>query len=111
NVVAQPDTAGILSALGINSFFTGASASNLAVQPNLLNNPADLSASMTGQPGDSSNLQKMAALAQTPTLTNGTQTFSQFYASMVGNIGAQVQNLTQLQSAQQVVGQNLQAQQ
>jgi len=111
NVVAQPDTAGILSALGINSFFTGTSANNLAVQPNLLNNPGDLSASTTGQPGDSSNLQKMAALAQTPTLTNGTQTFSQFYASMVGNIGAQVQNLTQLQSAQQVVGQNLQAQQ
>jgi len=111
HVVAQPDTAGILSALGINSFFTGNSADNLAVQPNLLNNPGNLSASTTGQPGDSSNLQKMAALAQAPTLTNGTQTFSQFYASMVGNIGAQVQNLTQLQSAQQVVGQNLQAQQ
>jgi len=110
-VVANPDTAGLLTALGINTFFTGNNANNIAVQPNLVNNPAQLAASRTGQPGDGSNLQRMAALADQPLLANGTQTFSQFYGSMVGDAGTQVKQLSDQQSAQQLIGQRIEAQQ
>jgi flagellar hook-associated protein 1 FlgK len=110
-VVAQADTAGILTALGINSFFAGANASTIAVQPDLLAHPDQLAASQTGQPGDGANLQRLSALRDTPFLANGTQTFQQFAAALVGDVGTQVQQLNQEQSHQQLLGQQLQAQQ
>ena len=110
-VIANPDTTGILTALGLNTFFTGSTASDIQVNPNLLAQPDLLAASRSGQPDDGSNLQAMVALSNNPTLVNGTQTFNQFYAAMVGDVGTQVQGLTQSQSADQLVTQNLQAQQ
>ncbi len=110
-VVAQPDTAGILSALGLNSFFSGSTASDIGVQPALLNDPSQLAASTSGQPGDSTNLQKLANLVNQPTLANGSQTLDQFGEGVIGKIGLQVQNLTQQQSDQQALAQSLQTQQ
>lgn len=111
NEVAQSDTAGILPALGLNTFFTGDNASNIAVQPTLLADPSLFAGSLTGQPGDGSNVQNMAALENAPLLANGTQTLEQSYGSLVGDVGAQVQTLTQQQASQQLVGQSLQTQQ
>lgn len=110
-VVGQPDTANALSALGFNTLFTGTNASNLAVNPNLLANPQNLSAGLTAQPGDASNLQRMINLSSAPLLNNSTQTLAQYYDSIVGNVGTQVQSLTQLQSTQQATGQQLATQQ
>jgi flagellar hook-associated protein 1 FlgK len=110
-VIANPDTAGLLTALGLNTFFTGSNAGNLAVQPNLLSDPAQLAASRSGQPGDSTNLQRMVALRDAKLLANGSQTLAQFYGSMVSNVGTGVQQLSQQQSAQQALGQQLLAQQ
>jgi flagellar hook-associated protein 1 len=110
-VVSQPDTAGILTSLGINTFFTGSGAGGIAVQPGLASNPALLAGSRSGQPGDNTNLQRLVAIQQTPLLANGTQTLDQFQAAMVGDIGTQVSQLNQTQNAQQALGQNLQAQQ
>jgi flagellar hook-associated protein FlgK len=110
-VTSNPDTSNILAALGINSFFTGTNAANLAVQPNLVQDPTQLAASQTGQPGDASNLQRIATLRDSTVLTNGTQTFEQYFSSVVGNIGTQVQQATQQQTAQHALGQQIQAQQ
>jgi flagellar hook-associated protein 1 FlgK len=110
-VIANPDTAGILSSLGLNSFFTGSSAATIAVQPTLVNDPSQLAASRTGQPGDSSNLQKISALQDGLTLGNGTQTFAQSFSAMVGDVGKRVEQLTQQQSTQKALGQQIEAQQ
>ncbi|HZV04097.1 MAG TPA: flagellar hook-associated protein FlgK [Gemmataceae bacterium] len=110
-VVAQPDTAGILTALGLGTFFTGSKASDIAVQPALLNNPGLLAASRNGDSGDNSNLTRLAALQTQPLLANGTQTFSQGYDAITGNVATQVQALTNQQTSQQALGQQLQTQQ
>jgi flagellar hook-associated protein FlgK len=110
-VTAQPDTSGILTALGLNTFLTGSQAGNLAVRPDLLANPQLLAASRTGQAGDSSNVQRFVQLRDTPLLNNGTQTLGQAYAGMVGNAGALTQQLSQTQTAKQVLGRQLVAQQ
>jgi flagellar hook-associated protein FlgK len=110
-VVGQPDSAGILTALGLNSFFTGRDAGSVAVSSSLLNNPQQLAGSRTGQPGDASNFQRITNLQDALLLGNGTQTLGQFYAAMVGDVGTRVQSLNQQQSAQQLIGQNLQARQ
>jgi flagellar hook-associated protein 1 FlgK len=111
NVVAQPDTAGILSALGLQSFFQGDSAADVSVQPGLLNDPTQLAASTTGQPGDGSNLARLAALQDSPLLAGGSQTLSQFSAALIGQVGTQVKALTQQQTNQSALSQQLQAQQ
>jgi len=110
-VVARPDTSGILAALGINSFFSGTNASDLQVNPNLLANPQELAAGHTSEPSDGSNLQELLALQNDPTMAGGTQTYGQFFDGIVGTIGAQVQNLNQLQTNQQAMTQQLNTQQ
>ncbi len=111
DVVANPDSAGLLSALGLNSFFQGTSADTIAVNPNLTANPNNLALSHTGQSADGSALQQLAALQNTPLLANGTESLQGYLTSMVGNVGTSVQNLTSQQTSQQTVGQQLQAQQ
>lgn len=107
--IAQPDTANILTALGLNTFFTGDNSSNVAVRADLLTSPEQLAAGRTGQPGDGSNLQRLAALQDTRVLSGGTQTFREFQANTISNIAIQVQDLSDRQTAQQVLGQRLDA--
>lgn len=110
-VVADADTAGILPALGINSFFTGQDATDISVRDDLLSNPVLLAASTNGDPGDGSNLRAMAAVRDEPLLGSSTQTLSQAYVAMVGDVGQQVQALDQRQTNQTALNQSLQAQQ
>ncbi len=110
-VVAQPDTSGILASLGLGTLFTGSTAATLAVQPAVLNNPNLLATSRNGDSGDNSNLLRLGALQTQPVLANGTQTLTQGYDSIVGNVAIQVQSLTTQQTSQQALGQQLQTQQ
>lgn len=110
-VVAQPDTAGILTSLGLGTFFTGSKASDIAVQPALLNNPSLLAGSRSGDTGDNSNLTRLAALQTQPVLAGDTQTFTQAFEGIVSSVATQVQQLTDQQTSQQALGQQLQTQQ
>lgn len=109
-VVAQPDTAGILTSLGLGTLFTGSTAADIAVQPALLNNPNLLAGSRNGESGDNSNLIRLAALQTQPVLANGTQTLTQGYNTIIGSVATQVQSLTTQQTSQQALGQQLQTQ-
>ncbi len=87
-VIAQPDTVGILPALGLHSFFTGSDAASIAVHPRLLEDPRRISASRDGLAGDSRNLGRLVSLRDQPLLETGTRTFAQFSLdtqAMVGN--------------------------
>lgn len=110
-VVAQPDSAGILTSLGLGTFFTGSNAGDIAVQPALLSNPSLLAGSRTGDTGDNSNFTRLSALQTQPVLAGDTQTFTQAFEGIVGNVATQVQQLTDLQTSQQALGQQLQNQQ
>ncbi len=110
-VVAQPDTSGLLTALGLGTFFSGSTAADIAVQPALVNNPSLLAASRSGDSGDNSNLSRLSALHDQPLLGNGTQTFTQAFDATVGAVATQVQQLTDQQTSQQALGQQLQTQQ
>lgn len=58
-LVGQPDETGILSAIGVNSIFSGTTAANISVRSELLADPTLLSISSTGQPGDVGALAKL----------------------------------------------------
>jgi flagellar hook-associated protein 1 FlgK len=103
--VSNPDTAGILSGLGINGLFSGVGAANITVNPTIAANPALLATSTTGEPGDTTNLQKMVAV-QNQAMANG-QTLSAQFTSLTTSVGTNVQQMTDLQTSQTGLLQNL----
>jgi flagellar hook-associated protein 1 FlgK len=98
-VIAHADTAGILPALGINSFFSGTRASNIAVNPRLLDDPRRINASRDGQAGDARNLERLIALRHQPLLDSQTRTFSQFALDTQALIGNEVRAMDDLRTA------------
>ena len=109
-VVSQPDTANVLSALGIDSLLTGSTAGDLGVNPTIAGDPTQLAGSLTGAASDSSNFEQLAALQYQQPLANGTATYLGYYTNMVSDIGAQVQNAQNTQQAQQSLTQQLDTQ-
>jgi flagellar hook-associated protein 1 FlgK len=103
--VANPDSSGVLAALGVNGFFTGSTAGTIAVNPAISSDPTQIAASASGEPGDGTNLQKLSAI-QDQTLING-QTLSQSFASAASGVGTNVQTLTDQQTSQTGIVQNL----
>jgi len=60
---ARQDTSNVLAALGVNTFFTGTGARDIAVNPSLIARPSLLNASSALLLGDGTNAGRMAALA------------------------------------------------
>jgi flagellar hook-associated protein 1 FlgK len=110
-VIAEPDTAGLLSALGLNTLFTGKDAATVAVQPDVLANPARLAISRTGAPAEAERLREMLALRSQVVFPGSGLTLAGFYDRMVADIGAQVQSAAEVEDHLHAVGQQLQAEQ
>ena len=108
-VVADSDTAGLLPALGINSFFVGGPGT-YQVRADLLAHPELIAASQTGEVGDGANLRAMAALRDQKLLANGSANFRDYYSSLVAEVGSHVEDLNVRQTAQTDFGQRLEAQ-
>ncbi|MCH7632336.1 MAG: flagellar hook-associated protein FlgK [Planctomycetes bacterium] len=64
--VARTDSSGLLSALGVNTFFQGSDATDIAVRDNIASDPRLLAAAGAGAIGDGTNAGKMAALQTSP---------------------------------------------
>lgn len=103
------DTSGVLSALGLNSFFTGGDAATLKVSSDLLANADRLATSRSGQPGDSTNLQQLVALRDAPLMPNQT-TLSGDFIQTVSDIGADVVGLTDQRDTNQLLFDRLESQ-
>jgi len=89
-VTADPDTAHLISALGLNSFFTGDHTQGLNIRQSLLDDPGSFALSATGQPADGGNLSKIVALRDQRLFGNGSQNYGQYLTDMVTQVGAQV---------------------
>jgi flagellar hook-associated protein 1 FlgK len=98
-LVAEPDTANILPALGINSFFSGTDAATIAVRQGLADDASQLAASRDGSAGDARNLERLTALRDQPLMTGGTRTLGQNLLDTAGAVGDQVRTLNLSQEA------------
>jgi flagellar hook-associated protein 1 FlgK len=74
------------------AFFTGTDASNIAVNPAVVSNPALIAASASGAVGDAGNALKIANMQTTPTI--GAATIDAAYTQLVTQVGADVQQST-----------------
>ena len=77
------DTSGVLSALGVNTFFTGKQAGTIGVNGGLLRDPSKFAVSQTGVGADTSSGVLLAAMAITPNSALGGQTLINRYNGIV----------------------------
>lgn len=109
--IGSPDSGGLLTALGLNTFFSGNDARSMKVSDQLQADSGQLSTSRTGQPGDTSNLQRFVALQDSQVMGSGSQTLSDYFNQMVSDIGTKLNLLNQQSSTNQVLTTRLQDQQ
>ena len=106
-VVANPDGAGLLPALGLNSMFVGTNAGTVKVRPDLLDHPEQFALSRTGQPGDGGQLNAIVALRDQTVVNGNQQTLEQYLSGILGDVGAQVSDTDSRKSAYTALGKQL----
>jgi flagellar hook-associated protein 1 len=94
------------------AFFTGVGAGTIAVNAVIANSPNAVGASSTllGIPGDASAALALADLQYVKSLTGGTQTFDEFYGSLVSGIGVTLREARNRGAAQDLVIEQLKLQ-
>jgi flagellar hook-associated protein 1 len=85
-ITFSQDSSHVLAAMGINSFFQGSNATNMAVNSTVAANPNLLAAAQNGEPGDNSNALAIANFPSTTQTTLGNQSWTDAYGSMINGI-------------------------
>ncbi len=104
------DTSGALAAVGINSFFKGTDASDIAIADPIKSRPALLAASANGESGDNTNARKISDLANTAISGLGDVSLNDSYQAMINSIGVAAGAAKTGQQAAQSVRETLDSQ-
>ncbi len=106
DALADSDTADLLVATGMNAFFLGSTAGDIAINPDLLGNPDRLSAGIGEADGDAGNLARIVSLRDLDIDELDANTIEDFYADIVGDVGFETAAATSaLQAQQQLLAQ------
>jgi len=88
---ANTDTSGLLAAIGMNTFFQGSGAGDMAVRPDILDNPGLVATAAGADMTDNTNVLRMAALQDQSLSTLSDLTPGEFYRRLVTDLGQDVQ--------------------
>ncbi|MCH7993820.1 MAG: hypothetical protein IIB57_05170, partial [Planctomycetes bacterium] len=83
---ARTDTSGVLTALGVNTFFTGTDARDMAVNQTLIEQPLLIAASAVNLPGEGTNAGRIAGIDIVGSAGLGGSTIPDFYQSIVNAV-------------------------
>lgn len=86
----ETDTSGVLASAGINTFFTGNNATNMAVHTEILNTPGRIATALGADMTDNTNAQRMENLRNTALDSLNAMTPGEFYRRLVTDTGQQV---------------------
>ncbi len=109
DALVDSDTSDLLVAVGMNSFFTGSSARDIAVHQDLLDNPDRLAAGIGLASGDAGNLARLMGMRSSNIDALDTNTLEDFYADLVGDVGFDAAAATSLLNSQQMLMSQLEA--
>ncbi len=109
DALADSDTSDILVAIGMNAFFLGTGAGDIAVNPDLIGNPDRLAAGIGTAAGDAGNVNRMLSLRGLDLDHLEGNTIEDFYADLVGDIGFKTSAATSELTSQNQLLQQLQA--
>jgi flagellar hook-associated protein 1 FlgK len=87
---ANTDTSGLLSAVGINTFFYGNSADDIAVRSDIIANPRRVATALGAEMTDNDNVKRMADVRDEAISGLGSLTSGEFYRQLVTDIGQQL---------------------
>jgi len=87
------DTSDTLLSVGLNTFYTGSTAADLALNTTISTDPTKIAAAVADpaglvHPGDGTNALAIADLRTGLVMASGTQTFTDFYGSAVARVGS-----------------------
>jgi flagellar hook-associated protein 1 FlgK len=80
------DTSGVLTALGINTFFSGTTALDIGVNPDVLDNPSLFAASQGGIGADTNNAVQLAQFPNQSLASQNGNTLTDLYNNMVNDV-------------------------
>jgi flagellar hook-associated protein 1 FlgK len=95
---ANTDTSGLLAAIGMNTFFSGSNASNMAISNSVADSPGRIAASLGAGLADNTNARRMASISNTKIDGLNSTTISQFYRKLVTDIGQKVSTKQTMQT-------------
>ena len=105
DVVSDSDTTDILSALGINTFFSGTDASDIAVSDTISNDVSRIAAS-TGEVGNNTNALRIAELQDSTSAVANT-TFADYMHQITSGLGEEARNSYRLEENYTVMQKSL----
>ena len=104
------DSSNVLAALGVNTFFSGSRAYDIAVNPVLSSDPSLLAAGRSRLPGDGTNAAAIARVGTTAADSLGGKSLVDFYNGVAGKIAVNGAAANAGQQAAEVILTSLQAQ-
>lgn len=81
------DNTDFLLATGVNTFFSGNNAFTISVKDEINSNLNYIAAGHSLSPGDNTNAVEIANLINVKVLSNNQSTFTEYYSSMVSDVG------------------------
>jgi flagellar hook-associated protein FlgK len=90
DVFASSDTSGVLAAIGMNTFFYGNSAINMAVSSDISDTPRRIATYLGAEMTDNANVFRMAGLKEESLSSLDNMKPAEFYRRLVTGIGQQI---------------------
>ncbi len=104
---ADTDTSGLLAAVGINTFFSGSDATNMAVCSDIAATPGRIATALGADTTDNANALRLAGLKDQAVSSLNALTPGEFYRQLVIDIGQQLSIKQMRRDSIEVVVQNL----
>ncbi|HVX86037.1 MAG TPA: flagellar hook-associated protein FlgK [Phycisphaerae bacterium] len=105
------DTSGALASLGVNTFFSGKNASDIAVNSVLTNDPDHLATGRDNVAGSNRNAQALALAGSAAVASLGGKSVQDAYAAYTADLAAKTQTASDSVTATTTIYQSLYAQQ
>ena len=87
---ADTDTSGLLAVVGINCFFSGSSAADIAVCSDIIDSPGRIATALGASLTDNMNALRLAGLKDMAASSLNGMTCSEFYRRLIADIGQEV---------------------
>ncbi|MBI3818684.1 MAG: flagellar hook-associated protein FlgK [Planctomycetes bacterium] len=107
DVVANSDSSDILSALGLNTFFSGNDITNISVRADLLAHSELFSNSLSGAPNDAGNIVRLMNIQKQDQSALGGSTLPGFLTEATSDLAIDTKRAGDLESSQQTLVDNL----
>ncbi len=104
------DTSGFLTAMGINTFFTGNGSSTIGVDATIAADPAKFAASTGGVGKDTLNAEKLAAMPETKNAAFDNLSVTAYYRSIINRVATDGGTVHAVSAANTSYQETLQAQ-